>query len=536
MKKIITLMVILIAISVATPSFGQTPEDEKIAKSLYLKASKAIRDGDMSEAVRLLTQILDEYSESEVALQADEKLSEISDEAKIADLPKTPGFYWVERSGKITEMATRDIKKGAPYELSTVYATFAQEEIPEIFADELEKFIVYRPKGTLQDVYWTSFFPLINVDANGNKTLSGNNKMFKDWEVPSVDGDPFGSSLVVFEEIKPGMWEVGFPTIFSPAEPVMCGLIDGSGQVGLVTVQSKMVHSFYPFLEFWKKAEIDLASTNYISKQLEKYPDNPDLHFFDAILHYKTAYKNDQPQTDALEIARKAQELSKTNEVTPKVVTDLNVLIEYCIADSIVRANTILASDSPDVKAEKHAALKSYVPDKVPADMFWIQKQLTRNHACVGEFDEAILIADKAIDTFKKKKPNTGISILGLNVKAEISIGKPGKPEAFNIHDALTCYTLEPEWVNIKELKDEMESAKWLDQAIKLINSGGEDKDIEKALKEAKGKDKNNIDCYKAMAGYYNKIGKPKDAEKAEKDIEKAKKRLSELAFERKSS
>jgi len=81
-----------------------------------------------------------------------------------------------------------------------------------------------------------------------------------------------------------------------------------------------------------------------------------------------------------------------------------------------------------------------------------------------------------------------------------------------------------------------MESAKWLDQAIKLINSGGEDKDIEKALKEAKGKDKNNIDCYKAMAGYYNKIGKPKDAEKAEKDIEKAKKRLSELAFERKSS
>lgn len=538
MKALVLLLITILVFSAISPVFGQTPEDEKIAKSLYLKASKAIRAENYQEAVSLLTEILDEYSDSEVALKADEKLTEIADKAKIANLPKTPGSYWVETDGKILEMATKALQKDAPYEYGTVWATFSLDQIPQIFADELSKFIVYRPKGDLQDVYWTRFYSISTLDAKGKYVPSGNFGMLKEWEVPSVDGGPFGSSQVVFDEIKPGMWEVGFPSVFSPAYPVICGLIDGTNQVRLVIVSSKMVHSFYTFLEIWDKPKLDYASSKYISKQMAKHPNNPDLVFFDAILKYKMAYKEDRDQTEALAAARKAIELSQSNEITPKVVTDLSVLVEYCIADSVVRANSIDWVDSPEVRSQKHSALQAYYSEKVPTDLFWIQEQIARNHAFVGEYDEAILVAEKAVKNFKDKKPNFGTSLFGIKIKLEVesSIGPPKMPDAFDIHDALSCYILKPEWECFKDLKKEMESERFLGEALTLMESGGTDKEIEKALKNAKKKNKNNIPCYEAMVKFYTKLGKSKDAQKAEKDIKKANKRLTKLEMSRKNS
>jgi len=533
MKRLPLLLSLILAISLISIAFGQTPEDEKIAKSLYLKASAAIRAENYEEAVRLLTQILDEYSESEVALQADQKLSEISEQANLAGLPKTPGFYWVENSGKISEMVTKPMKEGSPYPLNTIYATFSQEELPEIFADELRKFIVYRPKGSLKEIYWTSLVPLLDTDAKGQQVPSGNYMVQKDWEVQSVVGSPFGSSKIVFEEIKPGMWEVGFPTVFSPSLPVACGLLDGSGNVGLLIVQSKMVHSFYPFLEFWDKGRIDFASSHYIDKQLAKHLGNPDLLFFDAVLTYKTAYKKDQPKTEVAVIARKALELSRDNPITPKVLGDLNILLQYCVTDSVVRANSVHQEDAPEVKSRKNEALKSYHADGVPTDLFWVREQVARNQAGVGEYDEAIVVADGAVEAFKKKKPNTGSSLLGGIVTVKVATAKPDVPESFDIHDALSCYTLEPEWERIKDLKKEMESERFLARALELKANGGDAKEIEQALKEAKGKNNDNIRCYEAMIDFYGGSGRAKDVETAEKDIEKAKKRMTELAIAR---
>lgn len=536
MKHLVFLLLTIFLFSAISPVFGQTPEDEKIAKALYLKASKEIRAKNYQEAVKLLTQILDEYSDSEVALRADEKLSEISDKAKIAGLPKTPGFYLVETSGEIIELPQRPLKQGNPYGYKTIWATFSDEEIPTIFADELTKFIVYRPKGTLQEVSWNGFGSLDYVNAAGETVQSGNWRKWEKWEVPSVVGRPFGSSQVVFEEIKPGMWEVGFPTVFSPAAPYVYGLTDGSGSVGLIAVEAKMVHAFYPVLEFWNKASIESISNNLLKKQLNKHPDNPDLHFFDAVLSYKMAYKKNNPQTEALAKARQAIELSKNNDITPKVVSDLNILLEYCIVDSVVRANSIDPNDSPEIKSQKHSALQSHISANVPSNLIWIQEEIARNHAYVGEFEEAIIVAEKAVKTFKGKKPNTGSSFLGIKIKLDVSIGKPDKPEAFNIHDALTCYKLKPEWERIKDLKKEMESEQFLAQAFALIESGSPDKDIEKALKKAKSKNKNNIRCYEAMVDFYNRIGKPKDAKKAQKDIKKASNRITKLEMNRKNS
>ena len=536
MKQLIFLLITIFVFSAISPVIAQTPEDEKIAKSLYLKASKAIRAENYQEAVKLLTQILDEYSDSEVALRADEKLSEIADEAKIAGLPKTPGFYLVESSGGIVELPQKPLKQGSPYAMSITWATFSEDAITRIYADELSKFIVYRPKGNLQDVSWNGLGSLGTTNAEGVVVPSGNWRLWEEWEVPSVVGKPFGSSQVVFEEIKPGMWEVGFPTVFSPSSPYVYGLTDGSGKVGLLVVEAKMVHAFYPVLEMWDKASISAVAAGSLAKQLKKHSTNPDLHFFDAILNYKAAYKANKPQTEALAIARQAVELSSQNEVTPKVVTDLNALIGYCLADSTVSANAIHPDDAPEVKSRKYEALQSAFFSELPPDLFWVQEQIARNHAHMGEFDEAIMVAEKAVKTFKEKKPKTGISLFGVTLKVEVQIGPPKPPEALDIHDALTCYTLKPEWERIKDLKKEMESEKFLGQAVELIEAGGTDKEIEKALKEAKGKNKNNIRCYEAMVDFYNKIGKPKDAEKAQKDIKKANERITKLEMNRKNS
>jgi tetratricopeptide (TPR) repeat protein len=539
MKRLVLLLVTLTMFLVVCPVFGQTPEDEQIAKALYLKASKAIRAEEYQEAVKLLTQILDEYPDSEVALRADEKLSDIIDKAKLSNLPKTPGFYLVEVGGKISGMAKREISEGAPYSYDAEWATFSKELIPEIFADELEKFIVYSPKSTLQDVYWTYLSPYMMLVEKGKYEPTGDFDIMKEWDVPSVVGESFGSSKVVFEEIKPGMWEVGFPTVFSPKEPVLSGLVDGGSKVGLIVVLPKMVHFFYRYLELWESEKIKYASSIYVSRQLKKYPENPDLLFFDAILKYKVAYKQDEPQTEALAITRRAIELSQQNKTTPKVVSDLNTLLEYCLADSIVRANSIEHSDSPEVRSQKHSALLAFYSDKVPAELFWVQTQIARNLAFVGEFDEAILLAEKTVKAFKKKRPDTGKSIFGIKVKAEIgklSYGVPKEPEAFDIHDALTCYTLNPEWERIKNLKKEIESEQFLSQALELIEANGPVEEIERALKSAKSKNKNNIYAYETMVAFYAKIDKQKDSEKAQKDITKANKRLTKLSLERKSS
>ncbi len=121
-------------------------------------------------------------------------------------------------------------------------------------------------------------------------------------------------------------------------------------------------------------------------------------------------------------------------------------------------------------------------------------------------------------------------------MKVELEIGEPDVPEAFNIHDALTCYSTKPEWERVKDLDDFLESEQHLWNATELIKSGGTPDDIEDALKDAKGAYKNNIRCYQAMVEFYNKIGEPKDAEKAQKDIKKAEERLTELEMERASS
>lgn len=78
--------------------------EEVTAQSLYLQASSLIREGNYADAKVLLERILAEFPNDEIAIKADEKLSEILDQAKAQARDRMfrtgPGLYVILNDGE----------------------------------------------------------------------------------------------------------------------------------------------------------------------------------------------------------------------------------------------------------------------------------------------------------------------------------------------------------------------------------------------------------------------------------------------------
>lgn len=100
MKRHASTAAIMVVILVAAAA-ALTAQDT--AQSLYLKASQLIRDGDFVDARVLLERILGEFPTAEIALKADERLTEILDRAKAQARERTyqsgPGLYVLWKTG-----------------------------------------------------------------------------------------------------------------------------------------------------------------------------------------------------------------------------------------------------------------------------------------------------------------------------------------------------------------------------------------------------------------------------------------------------
>ncbi len=115
MKRFFLIIVILSVVAVTGLfDFGYCGSKEE-AQALYLEASKLIREENYADAKALLERILEEYPDEEIAIKADEKLSEISNKAdkqkKERTFYKGPALYVTYLSGKIEAFEAYKITK-----------------------------------------------------------------------------------------------------------------------------------------------------------------------------------------------------------------------------------------------------------------------------------------------------------------------------------------------------------------------------------------------------------------------------------------
>lgn len=103
MNLIAKSTVLVIFLLLAAPVLGQ-----ETGQTLYLKASKLIRDGDYAGAKILLERVLDEFANDEIAIKADDKLAEILDLANAQQRERNfrggPGLYVRARNGEVSRL------------------------------------------------------------------------------------------------------------------------------------------------------------------------------------------------------------------------------------------------------------------------------------------------------------------------------------------------------------------------------------------------------------------------------------------------
>ena len=102
---VIALFLILIACGAsALAKYSVVSHTHDTAQSLYLKATQLIRDGDYANARIILERVLHDFPSDEMAVKADERLTEILDKAKGQARERSfasgPGLYVVWKNGQ----------------------------------------------------------------------------------------------------------------------------------------------------------------------------------------------------------------------------------------------------------------------------------------------------------------------------------------------------------------------------------------------------------------------------------------------------
>jgi hypothetical protein len=504
--------------------FAQDRETE--ARKTYLEASQAVRSENYKEAERLLKRILAEYSDTEVALKADELLNSITGKLRAANLPKVPGFYVLLKNGDLVQVEKLLVNEGFLGGSQVRYATFKQEAVLQVYADEPDRFYIYNPKASLSQIKWAGS---TKEEVPKGAEPTDNWIIFDNWYVRTEQGQ-FNYDDVVYNEVKPGFFEIVIPANFSPTIPTGALLMDGSPYLGVVVIQPKMVNALYPLMEFWGPSAIG-KSQQIVNPLLRKYPNKAELYLFSAILSYKNDYKRDKLPTEAKELALKGLQLGLfSTEVSANIIQHLKDLLRYCCSDSLLFSNAVKDDDTESSLLAKQKVL-SNLPLGCYTRSHKEQMAIASNYAALGDYNNALLAADKAIEIFKKSKPKKP----GLfRVQIQLLPGEVEKKEPFSLDKALIDYESDIEFDLVENFKKNIQCEQILAQVRKdYIDAAGDPNAGLKLIDKAKDYNKNNIVVYQMKAQLLQKIGKEKDAEKALKEIDKAEERIEKERMKR---
>lgn len=505
----------IVLISLSMISFAQE-EREAEARKLYLEASRLARAEDYKPAESILNIILSDYIDTEIALKADELLNSITDKLKAQALPKTPGFYVLLKNGDLVQLEKLVLKKGTYLGNYISYTAFKQENVTEIYADELAGFYIYHPKADLSQIKCSSF----NKEEVPEGGMPTDNWIIVDsWYVQTEQGR-FASGDIVFEEVKTGLFKISFSNNFSPINATGAALLDGSPYCGIVIIQPKMSSSLYPLMKYWNPGQIQ-ASQEIVKPLLQRYPEKPEVHLISGVITYKQGYDYPWGPVRAKKAALAGIKATTTAPNTPpQVIEHLKALLNQCLIDSVITANLISGNETKEQLSDKISALNRFE--------WWAEKNAhyhwyEAKAAILGQlgyYEMALKMCDRALEQFKLYGEK-GTSLFGT--KLSVTTGRE-QITGFQIQTALNNYAGNYK-KKTEKLRKYIESEQILAQVERdYIDGTGSPKDGLKLVDKARKKDKNNEHVYLLRAALYEKLGDEKNRRKALNEVEKIRK------------
>ena len=174
-------------------SFNILMAEEETGQSLYLEASKLIREENYADAKVLLERILKEFPADEIALKADEKLSEILDQASTQARDRMfrngPGLYAILWNGESHPIQAYKVTQnnfgaetGEP-ERGIIRALSYNTKYQEFVLSDIEKLLLFTPTEDMN----LFRFEMIDPTSTGiYHTLSDNGVLISTVKEPRV--------------------------------------------------------------------------------------------------------------------------------------------------------------------------------------------------------------------------------------------------------------------------------------------------------------------------------------------------------------
>ncbi len=293
MSRFLSLVLLLLIASFARPVFisggayAATPEETQ----KYLEASKALREENCQKAKALLDELLKSCSDADLAIKADEKLSEAIDCMKKGLLPKTPGVYGVTKTGTLTPLNKEPIgqaqlmKAGSTSLIDALNAprvnfvlSLGTVMMP---ADMMDGIIVYNPNLTSVAGVECDYLEPIAAgtrqwidlpDAAQGRTV---HVMYSEWSDQGVGGSKFGSDMIVKTKLGEGMYKLAFPADYVPTGPRNLAVSDGSGYGYPFVMQPSVVQMLND--QYVSKGVSTDEALQAIEAAMSQKPDNADL-------------------------------------------------------------------------------------------------------------------------------------------------------------------------------------------------------------------------------------------------------------------
>lgn len=471
-------------------------DDDAEAQKLYLQASRLQREGQYSEAKILYDKILNDYVTSSIALQADEKLSEVIKLLEEASLPSVPGVYISTVNGELIKVASKEpiyktkgldkswkelggknfmdymnAKNNAPYYNYVLWLG----KHPEVPYDEISSIIVFDPDITKlssinlcyavlcagqYDLAWTSSEP-------ENTKGKPRHLVYPEWTLIGKSGEIKSANLIKVR-LKEGMYEIKYPSQIDIGSPERFVVAVGETAYPF-TIQSTfadMIRARY--ISNPSKAHIGVSQ---IEEKLQEEPDDITLNsvFVELLLvsnqpdrAYEAAQKlNKLVSTADSDSQNRAAALFKRVDLN-KTLKDLREI--YTDEDSDVTSGLALVDHVLELKPGHHEGL------------FAKAHLLQRN----GDLDNAAQTAELAVNAAKKIKSRD-------------------KKSYEKYRDRVLC-----EAMIAKAIKEHLDPGQDLKSGIDMA-------------KKACKKDKNSYYAKSVLAKLYFTSGKYKDARKQSK-------------------